>query len=46
MSFKHDTINLSELLLLGFSRFSCHAVISTRNGLKTRMMADDRKACR
>lgn len=27
-----------------FFHFSCHAVIFACNGLKTRMMADDRKA--
>ncbi|WP_419077551.1 hypothetical protein, partial [Segatella buccae] len=35
-----------KYLLSSFSRFSCHAVISARNGLETRMTADDRKACR
>ncbi|EJP32627.1 hypothetical protein HMPREF1146_2257 [Prevotella sp. MSX73] len=37
---------MPKYLLSSFSRFSCHAVISTCNGLETRMMADDRKACR
>ena len=37
-------IKFFPFFLTSFSRFSCHAVISTCNGLKTRMTADDRKA--
>ncbi len=34
----------TQIPVIKFFRFSCHAVISACNGLKTRMMADDRKA--